>query len=72
MIGDVLAVTGDGAAPAGRDRAIGQVYRRATAILNDMLEIGNKADTGSVAVVAHRLQTAKRAPAEHEQACQLV
>jgi len=44
------------------DRFVEPVYRRAAAILDAALGIGNQADAGGVDVVAKRLDAAKRAP----------
>ena len=44
------------------DRFVEPVYRRAAAILDASLEIGNQAEDCTVEVVAKRLDTAKRAP----------
>jgi len=45
------------------ERRAETVYRRAAAILVAALEIGNHADAGDTAVVAHRMDAAKRMPA---------
>jgi hypothetical protein len=45
------------------ERRAETVYRRAAAILGAAIEIGNQAEAGDTAVVAHRMDAAKRAPA---------
>jgi len=45
------------------ERRAETVYRRAAAILAAALAIGNQAEAGDTAVVAHRMDAAKRAPA---------
>jgi hypothetical protein len=72
VIGDIATVMGDLAAPAGRARATDKVYRCATAILDAVLEIGNKGDGGGGDVVARRMDAAKRAPVTGKRSRKLV
>jgi hypothetical protein len=59
VIGDVATIMGDGPGQLSRDRAIGKVFRRATAILEAVLEIGNQAEPSGSNVAARRMQEAK-------------
>ena len=60
VIGDVATVMGDGLAAAGRDRASTKVFKRATAILDAVLEIGKRSDPDGAHAVTRRMEAAKR------------
>jgi hypothetical protein len=66
VIGDVAAVIADTVAPAARDRATTKIFRKAAAILDAALKIGNQADAVGAQAVKRRTEVAKQAPVKDD------